>query len=70
MPFVSIKFVKENIAADPEGKMSRIADRVSQAVSEEMGIAQGDVWVGFEPIPATDFYVGPDSVAARRARKK
>ena len=70
MPFVSIKYVRENIAADPEGKMSRIADRVSQAVSDEMGVARDDVWVAFEGIAATDFHVGPDSVATRRARKK
>ena len=70
MPFVSIKFVKENIIADPEGKKARIADRVAQAVSDEMGIAKDDVWVAFEGIAAADFYVGPDSVATRRARKK
>jgi 4-oxalocrotonate tautomerase len=70
MPFVSIKFVKENIAADPDGKMSRIADRVSQAISDEMGVARDDVWIAFEAIAATDFHVGADSVAVRRARKK
>ena len=70
MPFVSIKFVKENIAADPEGKQARIADRVAQAVSDEMGVAKDDVWVVFEGIAAADFYVGADSVAVRRARKK
>ena len=69
MPFVSIKFVKENIADDPDGKMSRIADRVSQAIAEEMGVGPDSVWVGFEPLPAAEFYVGKDSVAARRARK-
>ncbi len=70
MPFVSIKYVRENIAADPEGKKTRIADRVAQAVSDEMGVAKDDVWVAFEGIAAADFYVGADSVAARRARKK
>ena len=45
MPFVSIKFVAENIAADPEGKKNRIADRVAQAVSDEMGIQKNEVWV-------------------------
>jgi 4-oxalocrotonate tautomerase len=70
MPFVSIKFVKENIVADPEGKKARIADRVAQAVSDEMGVAKNDVWVVFEGIGAADFYLGPDSVATVRARKK
>ena len=70
MPFVSIKFVKENIAADPAGKQARIADRVAQAISDEMGVGKDDVWVAFEGIAAADFYVGPDSVATRRARKK
>ncbi len=69
MPFVSIKFVRENVADDPEGKMNRIADRVSQAIADEMGVTPESVWIGFEPLPATEFYVGKDSVAARRARK-
>jgi len=69
MPFVSIKYVKENIADDPEGKMARIADRVSRAVAEEMGVGPDSVWVGFEPLTAAEFYVGPNSVAALRARK-
>jgi 4-oxalocrotonate tautomerase len=70
MPFVSIKYVEENIAADPEGKKARIADRVAEAVSAEMGVGKDDVWVAFEGISAADFYVGADSVATRRARKK
>ena len=69
MPFVSIKYVKENIADDPEGKMNRIADKVSQAIAAEMGVGPESVWVGFEPLPAAEFYVGKDSVAARRAKK-
>jgi len=69
MPFVSIKYVRENIADDPEGKMNRIADKVSRAIADEMGVGPDSVWVGFEPIPAADFYVGKDSVAARRAKK-
>jgi len=69
MPFVSIKYVKENIAADPEGKKARISDRVAQAISDEMGVGKDDVWVAFEGIAAADFYVGADSVATRRARK-
>jgi len=69
MPFVSIKFVKENIVADPEGKKARIADRVAQAVSDEMGVGKHDVWVVFEGIPGADFYLGAESVAAIRAKK-
>ncbi|HET7714966.1 MAG TPA: tautomerase family protein [Bauldia sp.] len=70
MPFVSIKFVKENIAADPEGKRTRIADRVAQVVSEEMGVTKQEVWVTFEGIPSSDFYLGRESVASIRATKK
>ena len=70
MPFVSIKFVRENIVADPEGKKARIADRVAQAVSDEMGVDKHDVWVVFEDIAARDFYLGADSVEAIRAKKK
>ncbi|HEV2513239.1 tautomerase family protein [Bosea sp. (in: a-proteobacteria)] len=70
MPFVSIKYVKENIADDPAGKQSRIADRIAEAISAEMGVGKDDVWVAFEGIAAAEFYVGPDSVATRRARRK
>jgi 4-oxalocrotonate tautomerase len=70
MPFVSIKFVQENIVADPEGKKNRIADRVAQAVSDEMGVPKNDVWVAFEGIGAVDFYLGPDSVQTVRAKRK
>ena len=70
MPFVSIKFVQENIAADPEGKKARVADRVALAIADEMGVGKDDVWVAFDGIAAADFYVGADSVATRRARKK
>jgi len=70
MPFVSIKFVAENFAQDAEGKKNRIADRVAAALSEEMGLAKSDVWVAFEGVPAADFYVGSESVATTRARKK
>ena len=69
MPFVSIKYVRENIADDPEGKMTRIADKVSRAIGEEMGVGPDSVWVGFEPLPAAEFYDGASSVAARRAKK-
>ena len=71
MPFVSIKFVKENIADDPEGKMSpHRRSRSAEAVADEMGVGKDDVWVAFEGIAAADFYVGAESVATRRARKK
>ena len=69
MPFVSIKYVKENIAADPAGKQARMADKVAEAIAAEMGIAKDAVWVAFEGIAAADFYVGADSVATRRAPK-
>ena len=70
MPFVSIKYVKENIADDPAGKQTRIADRIAEAISAEMGVGKEDVWIAFEGIAAADFHVGADSVATRRARKK
>jgi phenylpyruvate tautomerase PptA (4-oxalocrotonate tautomerase family) len=70
MPFVSIKYVAENLAEDRTGKMHRIAERVSQAIADEMGVATEAVWIGFEAIPADAFHVGADSVADIRARKK
>jgi len=69
VPFVSIKFVKENIAGDPKAKMARIAERISDVIVDEMGATKQNVWVVFEGIPATEFHVGGESVADIKARK-
>ncbi len=69
MPFVNIKFVRDNIAADPEGKKAAIAKRVSEAVSSEMGVDQSAVWVVFEDIGSDDWYLGAESVREHRMKK-
>ena len=67
MPFVNIRMVREVIASDPERKKAAIAKRVVAAIVEETGLTEADVWVVFEEVAARDWYVGPTSVATRRA---
>ncbi|KAB2860362.1 MAG: 4-oxalocrotonate tautomerase family protein [Bauldia sp.] len=69
MPFVNIRFVRENITENAEAKKAAIADKVSKAIGEAMGISPGSVWVVFEDVGAADWYVGPDSVETLRKKK-
>lgn len=66
MPFVNIRLVREVIADDPAAKKAEIARRVAAAITEVTGLSPDDVWVVFEEIAASDWYVGPASVASRR----
>ena len=69
MPFVNIRIVKEVIAADPEAKKAKIAEKVATAISEVAGVGKTDIWVVFEEVAARDWYVGGDSVETlRKAR--
>lgn len=66
MPFVNIRLVKEVIADDPAGKKAKIAKIVTQAITENIGLGNDDVWVVFEEVAAKDWYVGQTSVQERR----
>jgi 4-oxalocrotonate tautomerase len=70
VPFVNIRIVKEVIASDPAGKKGRIATAVKNAIREETGVGDNDVWVVFEEVAARDWYVGETSVEAMRAGGK
>ncbi len=69
MPFVNIRIVKEVIAADPEAKKARIAEKVAGAISEVAGVGKSDIWVVFEEVAARDWYVGDDSVEKLRKKR-
>lgn len=66
MPFVNIRIVREAIADDPEGKKARIGREIARTISETTGLAETDVWVVFDEVPASDWYVGQNSVKTLR----
>lgn len=66
MPFINIRIVKEVIADDPAGKKAGIAADVTAAIHKATGVAENDIWVVFEEVPAADWYVGPTSVEQKR----
>jgi 4-oxalocrotonate tautomerase len=68
VPFVNIRIVKEVISADPAGKKSAIAKKVTSAIMEATGLSENDVWVVFEEVGARDWYVGPMSVESMRQK--
>jgi len=68
MPMVRIAYVAENLGEDAEVRKAAIASKVSQALSDEMGVAQGGVWVVFENVGAKDWFVGPKSVKEMRSK--
>jgi 4-oxalocrotonate tautomerase len=65
---VRIAYVAENLGEDAEVRKAAIASKVSQALSDEMGVAQGDIWVVFENVGAKDWFVGPKSVKEMRSK--
>ena len=69
MPFVTVKIVPDALAADPEGKKAAISDGIVGAITAATGLAERDVQVVFEEVPARDWFVGRASVATMRAGK-
>jgi len=69
MPFVNIRLVKEVIASDPQGKKKAIAEGVVKAITGSTGLTNDDVWVVFEEVAASDWYVGTIDVQTRRKAK-
>jgi 4-oxalocrotonate tautomerase len=67
MPFVNIRIVKEVIADAPEAKKAAINERVVAAISEVTGLAEDQVWVVFEEVAETDWFVGDQRVKELRA---
>jgi 4-oxalocrotonate tautomerase len=65
MPMVTIKLV----AGCSRENKDEMARRVAVAVSETSGIAPESIWVVFDEVQAEDWFVGTDSVAARRRAK-
>jgi len=74
MPFVSIRLVKEVIAADPVGKKAAMATKIVAAITETTGLTKytgltkDDVWVVFEEVAARDWFVGDTRVQERRQK--
>jgi 4-oxalocrotonate tautomerase len=68
MPFITIRVVREVIAADPAGKKESIARAVKDAIRKETGVGEGEVWVVFEEIAARDWYVGGTNVETMRSK--
>ena len=66
MPMVTIRIVRQAIAADPEGKKAEVARRVAAALADVTGLPATDVWIVFDEVEARDWYLGPDSVHALR----
>ncbi len=65
MPFVNIRIVKE-VLEDAEQQKAQISQRVTDAISEVVGIPKEAIWVVFEDITDTDWYVGATSVQEMR----
>ncbi len=66
MPFVSIRILDEHT----QRRKNQIAQRVTEAISDVTGLPEEAVWVVFEDISNTDWYVGAETVKAMRAGAK
>lgn len=59
MPFVNIQILKGH----SQERKNEIARRVTAAVSEVAELPREAIWVVFEDVAATDWYVGGKTVA-------
>ena len=68
MPFVNIQILKGH----PQKRKDEMARRVVAAVSELAQLPPEAVWVVFDELPATDWYVGKTrvDVLKKQAAKK
>lgn len=62
MPVVTIRSVRQAIAADPHGKKASIAARTAAAIADATGLPPEEVWIVFEEVEARDWFLGPESV--------
>ena len=66
MPYVHIDWVKGN----DQSKKDELAKRVTSAVTEVTGIPGEAIWVVFQEVEDTSWYVGARTVQAIRAESK
>jgi 4-oxalocrotonate tautomerase len=62
MPFVNIQILEGH----SQQRKDEIARRVTAAISEVAQLPKDAVWVVFEDVKPTDWYVGEVAVARRR----
>ena len=62
MPFVHIQIVKGVLKDDIAARKANITRGVVDAINEQTGLAKDLVWVVFEEVPNTEWFIGEKSV--------
>ena len=66
MPYVSISLFEGRTDAEKKA----VAERVSAALSEEMGINPEFIWIRFQDTRLEEWFTGPESAAEIRAKRE
>ncbi len=66
MPFVSIRLVKEVIEDDPVAAKATMSKGIVTSICQATGLKEDQVWVVFEEVPETEWFVGKDRVKELR----
>jgi 4-oxalocrotonate tautomerase len=66
MPFVNIRLIEGR----SQQRKDEISRRVADAISDVLELPKDDIWIVFEDIPASDWYVGSNTVAELRKKQK
>lgn len=66
MAMVTIRFVRQAIAADPEARKAKVATRVAAALATVTGLPPSDARIVSGEVEARGWFLGPDSVHALR----
>lgn len=62
MPFVNIRLVKGLLRDDAAAKKTEMTRRITDAISENTGLPKDQIWVVYEEITNTEWYVGERTV--------
>jgi 4-oxalocrotonate tautomerase len=66
MPFVNIRLIEGR----SQQRKDEISKRIADAISDVLELPKDDIWIVFEDIPASDWYVGSTTVAELRKKQK
>ena len=65
MPMVTVEWA----AGRSQDDKDKVARQIVAAVDEVSGVGKANVWVRFEDVETTDWYLGDDSIAETRRKR-
>jgi len=65
MPMVTVEWV----AGRSQDDKDKVARKIAAVIDEVSGVGKANVWVRFNDVQSTDWYLGDDSIAEVRRKR-